>query len=156
MSHFLCPLLLLVFLTGETVVLVKASDNAINCGYDISCHATLKLMTAVSDIKNQLHQLSGEQTTDLKVMKVNLTAAISTLDKIAVHVSDIHIKQVKDVEELKIKLEKSLTSTAAISTQLETLSATLLRQDERLKAHDATQTDLYNFLQSKGTFSRLT
>src|SRR6218665_2594626 len=129
MSQFLCPLLLLVVLIGGTVVLVKASDNAINCGYDVSCHATLKLMTAVSDIKNQLHELSGKQATDLEELKVNSNRSLAstvvisdmseTLGKLAAIVRGIQNKPEKDVEELKVKLDRSFASTAAISTKLD-------------------------------------
>src|SRR6218665_666086 len=249
MSYFLRPLLLLVFLTGRAVESVKASDNVIRCEYDNVCHATQKLMSVVSEMKNQQDERGGVQATDLEELKVKLdrslasTAVISTqleehsgdllsveeclkaqlecplvnekLEKLAANVShihnkqvkdaeelkgkldtslastsviskqlekhssglmsleerlkaqqvcpdvnamlnklgakasDIYSKQVKDVEELKVKLERSLASTSAISTQLEKLSANLLHLDERLKAHDVSQTDLHKSVQSK-------
>src|SRR6218665_3214150 len=121
MSHFLRPLLLLVFLTGRAVELVKASDNVIRCESDNCCQATQKLMTVVSEMKNQQDERGDEQATD--------------------------------VEELKVKLEKGLASMAAISTQLETLSANLLRHDERLKTHDVSQTDQHKSMQSKWIYS---
>lgn len=218
MSHFLCPLLLLVFLTGGSVLLVKASDHAINCGYDNFCQATQKLMSVVNDVKHHLDELSDKQATDLaelkmnlnrslaskdvsekldrlsayvrdthdnqvknvEELKVNLMAAISKqfekqlevllsleerlkaqnacpgvnekLDKLAADVRDIHSKQLKDVEELKVNLNRTLVSTAAISNQMEKHSADLLRHDERLKSHDVSQTDLHKTVQSKGTF----
>jgi len=70
-------------------------------------------------------------------------------DKLGANASDIYSKQVKDVEELKVKLDRSLASTAAIFAQLEKLSTNLLRHDERLKAHDVSQTDLQKSVQSK-------
>src|SRR6218665_2906922 len=93
-------MLLLDFLTGGgAVVLVKASDNALNCGYAISCHPTLKLMTDVTEIKNQLDEPSGKQATDFEELNVNLTRNLDPtvmisdvsekLDKLAAHVRDI-------------------------------------------------------------------
>ena len=134
-------MLLLDFLTGGgAVVLVKASDNALNCGYAISCHATLKLMTDVTEIKNQLDEPSGKQATDFEELNVNLTRNLDPtvmisdvsekLDKLAAHVRDICNKQVKDEEELNFN--RSLASTAAISTLLEKHSADLLKHKDRL------------------------
>ncbi len=169
MSHFLRPLLLLVFLTGRAVESVKASDNVIRCESDNCCQATQKLMTVVSEMKNQQDERGDVQATDLEELKVKLdrslasTDVISTqleehsgdllsveellkaqnvcpcvnakLDKLDAKASDIYSKQVKDVEELKVKLEKGLASIAAISTQLETLSANLLRHVSKHMMH---------------------
>lgn len=117
MSHFLCPLLLLFFLTGGAVSLVKASesDNIIRCGYDNFCQATLKFISAVNEIKSQLDDLSG--------------------------------KQARDAEELKVNLNRSLASMDAISKQLGKHSADLLGHDDRLKSHDVSQSkETVNFL----------
>src|SRR6218665_1272945 len=132
MSHFLRPLVLLVFLTGGAVVSVKASDNVIRCEYDNVCQATQKVMAAVNEMKNQQDERGGVQATDL--------------------------------EELKVKMDRSLASTAVISTQLEEQSGDLLSVEELLKAQnvcpdvnaiidkiDAKASDIYRKLDAKAS-----
>src|SRR6218665_471403 len=114
MSQYLCHFLLLVYLTGGAVVLVTASDHSMNCGYDISCHATLKLMTSVSEMKKQLDELSSKQATGLEELKMNLsrslaasTAVISTqLEK---HAADSlrHDERLKSHDVSQTDLHKS-------------------------------------------------
>lgn len=229
MSQSLCPLLLMIFLTGGAVVSVRASDNTIRCGYDNFCQVTLKLTTTISEMKNKLdeqaaiiQELSSKHTKDLEELKViltkslastdvsekidrldayvrdihkqqvndveelmvNLTDANSTqlkkhsegllspedrletqnvctdvnekLDKLAENMRDIHSKEVRDLEELKVNLNRSLLSMGAISTQLGKHSADLQRHDERLKTHDVSQSSLYTFVKGISTFFSFT
>lgn len=114
-SHLLFHFLLLVFLTGKDFVLVKATEHTIACGFDTCCQAMAKLMTAVNEINNKLDE------------KATCAGANEKVDR-----------QAKDLEEVNDMLDRSLASTAAISKQMERLSADLLSHGERLKAHTET------------------
>ena len=112
-------------------------------------------LASTAVISTQLEEHSGDLLSVEELLKAqNVCSDVNAiLNKIDAKASDIYSKQVKDVEELKVKLEKGLASMAAISTQLETLSANLLRHDERLKTHDVSQTDQHKSMQSKWIYS---
>ena len=111
------------------------------------------LATSTAVISTQLEKHSGDLLSveeRLKAQNVHVCPDVNAMfDKLGANASDIYSKQVKDVEELKAKLDRSLASSAAIVAQLEKLLENLLRHDERLKAHDISQTDLQKTVQSK-------
>src|SRR5688572_6510025 len=111
-SRLLCHFLMLIFLTGEAALLVTVSDDATRCELGSFCQAMAKLTTAVNEINNREGQQDACPGVNAKIDK-----------------------QAKDFEDLKKNLDRSLASTAAISRQLEKLSADLSHHDERLKAY---------------------
>lgn len=112
MSHLLCYFLVLVFFSSGATTLVKPIDSTLECGEDKSCAILAKLVSTVSEMRNQLG------------------------------------KQAKDLEDLKTDFNKSL---ATISTQLGRHSIDFLSHDGRLKAHDVSQRNEYQLVQSKST-----
>ena len=88
-------------------MLVTASDHAISCGYDISCHATLKLTTAVSEMKKQLDERSGIQAIGLEELKANLNKSLASTAAIFTHLEKLSANLLRHDERLKA-LEKSM------------------------------------------------
>lgn len=78
------------------------------------------------------------------------------LDKLATNVDEKLDKQAHNLELLTMSMNKSFSSTAAISTKLENHSADLVNHDGRLKTHDVLQTKTYQLVQSKRPFFCLT
>lgn len=139
-------------------MLVEGSNNAITCGYDVNCQAIVKLMSTVNEINDKLDKSASQPDVSEKLEKLDTSVhAIHSkqvkdsekLDKLATSVHDVHSKQAKDVELLTASMNRSLASTAAISTELKRHSSDLLKHDERLKTHDLLLANMYQLVQSK-------
>lgn len=127
MSQTLCHFLVLVFVTSITNTLGKPTGSALECGEeDKFCAILAQLVSTVNEMKNQL----GKQATQLNE-KLN--------------------KQARDLEELKRDLNKTFASTATISTQMGRYSTDLLSHDGRLRAHEVSQRNEYQLMQSEWT-----
>src|SRR6218665_1021715 len=91
MSHMtkLCHVLMLVFLSIRATTLGKTTDSALKCDEERSCAILAELMSTVNEINDQLGGLNAK------------------VDRLAT-----------DLEVLKTDSNKTLASTASISSQL--------------------------------------
>jgi len=92
------------------------------CGEERSCAILAELMSTVNEINDQLGGLNAK------------------VDRLAT-----------DLEVLKTDSNKTLASTASISSQLGRHSTDFLSHDGRLRTHDVSQRNEYQLVQSEWT-----